>query len=281
MTFRPSIVVAVILGLALVGGALVLVENKPDDKSANTTYTSDTAPLRTFIAVADADKNNIPDWQDGLSIPTINLDELDANATPTQTSEVAIELAQTSLSSSTIGTLDIRDRVIDINNDTPFTRADIIVSGNDDVLTQKIYGNAVATITFTYAPPAGTRNELEILNSAFISDNGKEVIKELDPIITSYENMINAMENTPVPPSLVVEHLSLLNVYQAILSDLKAFRHVFSDALPAMTRFSRYQADVYALYTAISNLYLKLDANGIQWTEADMASKLIKVESNE
>ena len=90
--------------------------------------------------------------------------------------------------------------------------------------------------------------------------------------------MTAAMLSTPVPSSLIREHLSLINVYQALAVDIKSFRNVLTDALPAMVRLRRYPSDAGALYTAISNLYLKLNEVGIQWSESDTASRFISIE---
>src|SRR5690606_29771417 len=103
--------------------------------------------------------------------------------------------------------------------------------------------------------------------------NDPDVLNQLDPIITSYENMIESMLKAPVPSTLVKEHLSLINVYQALVNDIKAFQKVFEDALPTMLRFRRYQADAEALYLAISGVYTALDKHGVTWTDADVASK--------
>lgn len=280
MDFRPSIAIAFVFGLILVVSAFALSRHNESQFVNTPTLTNKNTATRTFIDVGDNDKNGIPDWQDSLSIPTINLDDV---ATKTKTAEVAIALASNSLNSSTTPKTktDLSVEIASINKDTTYTPSDIVTIDDNSDSALRTYGNAVAAITFTYSAPAGTRDELTILNSAFVNDNDPTILAELDPIIISYQQMRDAMLKTPVPSSLIKEHLSLINVYQALLTDITAFRAVFSDALPAMTRFNRYPADANALYTAISNLYLKLNENGIQWSDNDIASKFIRIESTE
>lgn len=253
---------------------------KPEVKQVSQNVSEQTT--RTFIAVDDTDEDGLPDWQNTLNISTIYLDEeTSATTTLTKTASLAAELAALSLPGNNLDNNsaleDLSARLAAEGVDKQYTRADIRISNNNDAESLRRYGNRVAAITFEYAPPKGTENEMVILNRA-MSMNDAKLIEKLKPITSSYEGMVSAMMVTEVPSTLVKEHLSLINVYTAILNDLRAFENVFVDALPAMTRLSRYQADTEALYLAISNLYLKLDKAGIKWTDADTTSRFIKIE---
>lgn len=280
MKINPRIIVSTAIGLLLVGSSLIMVYLKPEVENASQDVSGQ--PTRTFIAVDDMNDDGIPDWQDTLNISTIYIDEeTSTTSVMTKTASLAAELATLSLpennltDNSTLQDLSVRLAAESI--DEQYGRSDIRVTNNNDTDNLRRYGNRVAEITFEYAPPAGTENEMIILNRA-MSMNDPSAIEELQPIINSYEGMVSAMLVTEVPSNLVREHLSLINVYNAILNDLRAFHKVFEDALPAMTRLRRYQADTEALYLAISNLYLKLDQNGIKWTPSDIASSFIKIE---
>lgn len=275
---NPRIVLAVSIGLVMMVGAFVLAKHREDVSIASTK--SPGVSTRSFIDVTDSNQNNIPDWQETLDIETVSLGE--GTISPmTKTAELAIGLATRSMvtGNNNLGTtmLDLGTALAKGSLDEQYTRSDINLTEDNSPDSLRTYGNAVADIAINNAPPPGTQNELTILNSAFLR-NDPNVLEQLDPTITSYEKMLTAMLATPVPSSLVREHLSIINVYQAILNDIRSFRNVFNDALPTITRFRRYQADAEALYLAISNLYLKLDKSGIQWNEQDMASKFIKVE---
>ena len=268
------------IGLILVGSSLVMVYLKPEVENASQNISGQ--PTRTFIAVDDINDDGVPDWQDTLNISTIYIDEETSTTTVmTKTASLAAELATLSLPGDNLtddsALQDLSARLAAESVDEQYTRNDIRITNNNDTENLRRYGNRVAEITFEYAPPAGTENEMVILNRA-MSMNDTDTINKLQPIINSYEGMVSAMLVTEVPSNLVREHLSLINVYNAILNDLRAFHKVFEDALPAMTRLRRYQADTEALYLAISNLYLKLDQNGIKWSESDTASRFIKIE---
>lgn len=276
MRINPRIAVAFVVGLVLVGGSYLLSENSKSEVINNQLIVA-ADPVRQFIDVDDNDQDGLPDWQNSLSLNTINLDEEGGG---TRTSALAVELATlttTSEASSDTILASVGSDLAREGQDIPYTREDITIVQDDTPASLRSYGNKVAAIALNNAPPAGTEDELTILNRALVR-NDPNVLEDLSPTIVSYERMVEAMLVTPVPSSMVREHLSLLNVYQAILNDIKGFQGVFTDALPAMIRFRRYQADVEALYVALNLLYLQLHGRGIVWGPNDQASQFITIE---
>ncbi len=278
MKFNPRIVVAFLIGLLMTGGSFILSrERDSGDGQSIVSRKSQTeeVPAHGFIPVDDADNDGLPDWQNTFNIATVYIDETPETKL-SETGALAVELA-TGLNSGTTSVMPkISSMIVEQMVDEDYTAADINVSQDNSLAAQKAYGNRVAEIAIQNAPPSGTEGELVILNRALLRSD-PTILSGLDPTISSYEKMLAAMLTTPVPSSLTTEHLSLINVYQALINDIKSFRLTFEDALPAMVRFRRYQADAEALYTAIVLLYQKLDEQGIQWTEQDPASKFIKV----
>lgn len=281
MKINPRIVIASVVGLSMVGGSWLLAQSKAEDAADELLIKStvNNVPAHGYIPVKDEDDDGLPDWQNTFNISTINMDEAPVQ-TLTETGAFAAELAVRTYIDNAEPAEILSGLSTDLARhtlDEGYTPSDIIVSGEDSELTRKAYGNRVAIVAFDNAPPPGTKSELEVLNSALLRDD-PSILAELDPTIKSYEGMIADMLASPVPPSLVREHLSLINVYQALMNDIKAFQGTFDDALPAMARFRRYQADVEALYTALAMLYQKLHQEGIQWNENDPASKFINIE---
>lgn len=280
MRSKINIAVAFLIGLTMIGGAFYL--SKQNEEIATTQSLKNSAPIRTFIKVEDKDGNGIMDWQDELGVNTIDLDAKPSTSTKmTKTASLAADLAGKAFigeeGDALTGLSSIGQRLAMEAIDKQYTKNDIKVGSLDSIDSWRTYGNRIASITFANSLPAGTDNELIILNRAMIVDDAT-ILASLDPIIKAYEGMVSDMLQTTVPPSLTKEHISLLNVYNAILIDIRAFRELFTDALPAMTRLRRYQADTDALYLAISNLYLRLDQKGIKWNETDEASRFIKIE---
>ncbi len=264
----------------MVGGSYWLSLQKEEATNELPAVNSPT-PTRGFIPVQDNDNDGLPDWQDTLNIHTIDL-SLPPSAT-TKTSELAAELAaQMTIPGSNAQSImaEVGPDLAQASIDDPYELDDIVVSSDNSLLALRQYGNRVAAVAINNAPPVGTEDELTILNRAF-TRNDPAVLRGLDPTIASYEKMLKEMLATSVPSSLATEHLALINTYQALTNDIKSFREVFSDALPAMLRFRRYSADAESLYVAISSIYLKLDRNGIQWSNADIASRFITIDKYE
>lgn len=274
------------LGVLLIAGAFYLSPER-NPAIGNVEYEAErTNPVtRTFIPVKDSDGNTIPDWQEVFAAGEINLDEL-SSTTPYKpdsvTGQVAVNLSRSVMETRAAGRGINAEQLInlttaDLNNylyDDEFTKEDLTISSNNSPAALKTYGNRIALITEENSIEGETENELDILNRALKTADETEIAK-LDPIITSYEGLVEDMLAITVPDSMIKEHLSLLNVYQALLNDLKAFRNVFSDAVVSIIRYQRYVADALALYTAIENLYQKLSQAGIQWTESDPASDFV------
>lgn len=271
------IVSAFVLGLGMVGSAWLWRPDTSTDTANGNLPTP--AAIRTFISVKDSDSNGIPDWQESFALGTIDLNASTTNATTTRTGLLASALAYELISGE--GNTDdvlakLSGDLATESLDTQYTEADIKITTDNGQEAWRKYGNQVAAIANAYPLPANTPNEVEILHQAFLR-NDPTILAQLDPAIAAYDAMVKDMLALPVPSSLTKEHLSLINVYVALLNDLKAFRQAYEDSLPAVLRFRRYPADAGALYTAISNLYVKLDESGIQWSDTDEASKFIEI----
>lgn len=273
----------------MVGGAFWWAKNNPEMTNGEVTLKID-GPIRSFIQVEDKNRDGIADWQEALAPKkAVDLDGI-SSTTPyvpkTKTGEALLDLTEKYLTAKANGDTTFSSEELlnetskdlaSSSRDKQYTKADINLRYSDDSTSLRNYGNAVVEAIMDHPLPSGTRNELEILNDALIKDN-EEILKELDPIIEAYSGTLADMLVMPVPQTMAVEHLALTNVYRAILEDIKAFREVFNDAMPSMLRTRRYPADNIALYTAITNMYQKLDRLGIKWSSEDIASTLIKVE---
>ncbi len=280
MKIHPRVLIALIAGLTIMVGSFWLSSQKePTITLEESTVT--TIP-RNFIQVTDSNNDQVPDWQEALAKNTINLSEESAGTNYTKelvTDFAVASLAQNSSTGFNTGAtlLSASQKLQSLIIDKQYTENDINVISSNSAANLRQYGNEVAEIALSYTSAKDSPNELAILSTSLTANVPEQIIK-LDPIIEAYAGMRDKMLVLPVPDSLIKEHLSLINVYQAMYSDITAFRKVFEDSLPTMIRLRRFEADRQALYTAITNLYLKLDQLGIQWSSSDTASRLIKVE---
>ena len=279
---NPKILGAFAVGFLMVGSAFFLSQNQEPSVVAATVI--EAAPkehsvYRTFIPVDDENDDGVPDWQEPFASIKIDLDEIGTTTnTSSQTAKLAREFGNQMLTTGSYSPTGVLNAVKEQSEDKVFTSDDIIVLQEDSQALRRNYGNRVAEIAEANATTAEIENELVILRRALIADK-PEVLEELDIIIAGYEGMLEDMLAEPVPESLVEEHLALINVYLALLTNIKAFRGVFEDALTSLTRYGRYPKDVRELQAAIVALYQKLHDEGIRWSEEDAASKLIEIKS--
>ena len=292
MRIEPRIVLAGAVGLTMVGGAFYVAKNQPNNTPTTsivvTTESESAVSLRNFIPVDDNNEDGTPDWQEALSIPEVDLSDI-SSSTPfeptTVTENLAVDLITRLEQAQAYNRLvDSEELVAGITSDLDeyffdeqYDRQDIIIVSTTEIAAQRAYGSRVAELTFIHTSPAVDKRGIDILNQALLANN-PELLTDLDILISDFEGLVADLLITPVPAPLVREHLSLLNVCQAMLMDLKAFRVVFEDAALTLVRYERYYLDAYALYTAVSNLYEKLDDAGIQWSEDDIVSRFIRVE---
>ena len=271
-------ILAFVIGGVLLTGAFFL---RPDPTTTSNTLASKSAfSLRNFIPVKDSDNNGIPDWQEPFAVGTINLDRTTGVSTSTLTGQLVMSLAdylsEGDKAPEEVLSL-IGSELMTSATDPQYWNEDINIISDNSPVALRAYGNAVALIATRYPLPANTKNEMVIFNDSF-SQNDPELLKSLDPIISSYKKVRDDMLEIPVPSSMTREHLSLTNVYNALAIDIRGFRKVHEDALTSTLRLRRYPSDAAALQAAISNLYLKLHQSGIQWSDADAASKFIEVQ---
>ena len=148
--------------------------------------------------------------------------------------------------------------------DSLFTQAHIRVGANDAIVAQREYGNAVGDIMQRYTVP--NENEVAILGKALETNDPAE-LSRLEPIIAAYQSMLNDTLATEVPPSLVKEHLDLLNTLNAILNSVQLMQRAFDDPFSALLRIRRYEDDATGLYYAIDNMRTAFEQAGVIYTQ--------------
>jgi hypothetical protein len=96
-------------------------------------------------------------------------------------------------------------------------------------------------------------NEVDIMNSAILNQDQKEIAK-LDPIIQSYQTLLTNMLKVPVPGDATSLHLELVNDLSKILSDLQAIRQTFTDPVKALSAVNTYKQDYTNLVLVVQKL---------------------------
>lgn len=145
----------------------------------------------------------------------------------------------------------IKNNLPDIKAKT-YSISDLCTINKEDSASLKKYGNALGYILVKDSQNTTKRNEIFILQDA-LRKNDKNIIKQLDPIIEGYSNIIKDYLAIEVPKSASSFHLSLINNTSKVLSDVQNMRIVFDDPAKSITGISAYKADAKNLALAIYN----------------------------
>lgn len=294
VSMNPRIIIAVVVGILLIGGAFWLSETRaqptPDPRREAVTAP---APERDYITIADEDGDGIADWKQ--TVPkkpawlTKQISTTTASTTATSSSHTeafAVRTLKEMMQSNMYGEFggntesiinDSNAYINELATDELYTEADISVTNDQSDATLRVYGNRIATIALNNGVEKDIENELSILHSAMQTQDA-EALADLQLIEHSYENMVAAMLATPVPAGYTDVHLNLVNAYEALRVDVVAMQHVFDDPLYALVRLQRYEEDGQGLYQAISDVYLQLHDDGVRWSEDDIASDFIRID---
>lgn len=284
-TYRVGI--SLLIGVALVSSAYFL----RDDVSAegnNQAVVVAGDPLRFYQETADTDGDGIRDWEEELEgTDKYTVNEARTRATSTEkfqvkskTDKFAVDFfSQYLLKKGEGGTITPQElqsviaagasEIEGLNTNTLLTRADVRVGADDSFAAIREYGNqAGAAIVIQGKTEKGSKGELELVNDALKTES-REPLKQLPQIESGYNNIVEALKVIPVPPSLVEEHLVLLNSFLALRDNVSGMELLFDDPIVAFVRVRRYQDDANGLYEAIESLRKKFETGSIVYEKTE------------
>lgn len=295
MRASSKVIGAFVVGVILVAGSLCFsnlhAKNQQAIADARVGVVTAEAPKRQPIEVTDSDGDTIPDWKEGLRaaepIQVNAPEQTEVYERPdTLTGAVGVDMLKEVLESKYKGSLgktqeeiltEAESRIGQAATDELYYEKHITIDSNTDTDALRAYGNKVAEIAYMYEKPAYIEHELAWLQKA-VETNDEEMLKDLDPIVASLKKMTEAMLATPVPETMVKEHLDLTNTYNALYIDTDAIQKVFSDPMYSAVRVRRYGDDAIGLHHALTNLYTKLVLNGVSWEEGEPAAALVEIQ---
>ena len=286
---------AAFLAVGLMGTALFL-RPQVSDSTENAAVVITSTETRDYQRVKDTDGDGVLDWEEELqgtnplvkdTSPETKKKAAEPVSVPdTVTSRFAQRFFGEFLQKSEETPMTDEDKqkmlersLVDMSTmalDTPFTERDILVTSAIDTETVRTYGNNLASAFINH--PLKSENELLIFKRAVESENDNE-LKTLDPIIETYSGTIKDVGAVVVPKSMVREHLILLNQLRIIHASILAMRNMPSDPLPALMRFQRYLPEIENLGAAINDLYTKISAQGITYSQGDAGYLLFQLQT--
>lgn len=274
---------AVALGIIIVLGALHVKATSVPSQEAQVIVA--VAPTREYIEVTDSDSDGIKDWEEGLGIKAIPSpapsDETENTEPYEEPTTFTGKFSEAFFQDYLQGKIDGQDfsdpsalvgnAVSAIEENTRSKRHSrlelTIVPATFEAMRE--YGNRIPEIVVKYQ--TGSVNEVTILKQA-LDTNDATVLAGLVPIHDAYTGMIADMLRVNVPDTFVNTHLSLLNAYEAILTDVEAMQKAFDDPLYALARVRKYGEDVSSMANSFKVMGETLGGNGITYANDELGA---------
>jgi len=272
---------AALSGILIILGALYVQNNKETSANVVTGSIVTTAPDRQHIPTTDADSDGVEDWKAGITdsvfasietpTTTLALKNSESYTPPTTFTGKFAEAFFTDYMEGKVSGDDFQNKdqlignalgAIEKSTQSKVYTAKDIVSVSDSMENMREYGNRIAEIILAYS--IKNENEAVILKRA-LDTNDKTVLKELAPVRTVYEKILEDSLLVPTPRSMITSHLALLTAYEAVKSDIEAMEQVFNDPLLTLARIKRYEDDATGLYLSLKKVASMLITGGVTY----------------
>jgi len=152
-----------------------------------------------------------------------------------------MELRQGGLSNDKVSQNEVIGQVLKngIIVDSPkfYAFKDILVKTDSSDASVKRYGNDVGIVFKTY--PHTGRDEAVIAKES-MEKGDDDILKEIDPIISSYKNIVSGLLKISAPQNISGMHLSLINSISTFLFVAESLRKIDKDAMGAINGVSLY-----------------------------------------
>ena len=289
--------ILVAIAVLLVGGSFIFAEKR--NKEAENVYvapvqvSSDSSPSTVAAgATEDTDGDGVMDWEEIL-LGTDPKDPKSKEAKPTQgavTADLTItkkeELTPTDIISRDFFAKYMELRQLGMSNDEAsqeqiaartagnivlpqpkqYTLSDVLVKADDSKEAMRQYGNQILTLFINHT--IKSRNEAVIAKDAMDKED-PEILKELDPIIQNYKNIINALLKVQAPQSMGIMHLDLINAMNAALFVAESFKKVESDPIAGIQAVNLYLPTEKKLINATSAIKSYFSFLGVTFASSE------------
>lgn len=178
-----------------------------------------------------------------------------------------MELRQAGISGDKLSQEELAEQVLrsGIVLQTPkvYGTAEIKIKQDDTIAAIKKYGNDVGTVFTTNA--ITSRNEVVIAKESLEKEDS-EILKEIDPIIASYKNILGGLLKIEAPRSISAMHLNLVNSMSSLLFTAESFRKSGSDPLQGIQGTAQTLAGSQGLFNTFRSIKGHLESLGITYT---------------
>ena len=131
----------------------------------------------------------------------------------------------------------------------------------------KKYGNEIGAVFQKYSLP-NARNEVVIAKESVDGENST-ILKEIDPIISSYKNINTSLLKIKVPQSISTIHLDLINNISILIFSAESLRKIDKDALSGIQGATLYVKGASGLNASFNDIKSSFSTNGIIYSSGE------------
>lgn len=278
----------ILAAILLVGGSFIYAEYRNDEAKkvydASPAIVADTTP--EVAQELDTDGDGSKDWEEVLfgtsptdpkSKPSSEKPKTTADLTATSSTEKLsnidlvsreffaryMELRQLGGSTDKASQEElayITASKIVLSKPAVYKENEIVTKADVSTEAIKAYGQAVGNVFKTYS--IQSRNEAVIAKDSFEKED-ETILKEIDPIIVSYKNIINALIKIPAPQNMAMIHLDLVNAMNEVLFVAQSFRNSDKNAVEGMQGVQYYLIASQHLADSVNAIRSFLTYSGI------------------
>lgn len=284
---------AVILGIALVAVAILYTpkEKQSIADSKEALLVAET-PSRSYIPTKDSDGDGRNDWEEQfvqLETPQAPPTATSTTYTPpnTATGRFAIQFFEDYLSArASAGSKErIGDQqkkaLVERNissigtppNGRYYIEQALTLSDNSTAALHD-YGNELASALLVFYSK-DKKNETNVLGD-YLTTKDERVLDQLVPILITYQQLVQDLLATPVPPQLADQHLQLVNLTQSVYEDVSTFQQANKDPLLLLVYINQYQEDISAITNAFYSVSEQLFTAGVRYESSEPGARAIK-----
>lgn len=145
-----------------------------------------------------------------------------------------------------------------------YSSADFKISADNSQGAVRNYGNELGRILESY--PVHGVNEAVLLKTS-IENNEPGLIKGIELIAQSYQNIIGDYLKMNVPQKALEAHANFVNAFSLMQNTIARMSVVYEDPLTALLAIKDYQKNVAELLSALNLMSKFFDDNGVVFTK--------------
>jgi len=158
-----------------------------------------------------------------------------------------------------------------------YSAANLSLSDDSSAASIRKYGNDLGKVVSDNS--GSNANEAAILSQA-LSRGDRSALGALEPIVSSYRNLLSYSLKVNVPREAIEAHLAWANSLSAMADTVSAMQVAFQDPVRTVLYMERYQQNAESLATSVKRLKQLFDNKGVTFAANEPGFILMSIASH-